>query len=166
MNDRLLSHQNAFTMIEILVITSIIVILATLAGPAVVHMMPGIRLNSTAQQIVNDLQFARMRSIATSREFRLSFNTSAESYRIEEGNKSEGSNWPGALVDLERRLNDSSNLYYQKNIDISSVTQDPVFNPKGLCSTASTIKIQNGDGGRKKITINLAGGIKVYDTWD
>ncbi|MEW6381030.1 MAG: GspH/FimT family pseudopilin [bacterium] len=166
MNTRLLSHQAAFTMTEVLIVTSIVVILVTLGGPSIVHMMPQIRLNSTAQNLVNDLQFARMRSITTSKEYRLSFDASAESYRIEEGNKSEGSSWPGTLVDLERRLHDSSNLYYQKNIDINSVTQDPVFNPKGLCSAVSTIKIQNSDGGKKKIVINLAGGVKVYDTWD
>lgn len=166
MNAQLLSHHTGFTMIEILVITSIVAILVALAGPSIIHMMPGIRLNSTVQHIVNDLQFARMRSIATSREYRLSFDTAGESYRIEEGNKSEGSSWPGTLVDLERRLNDNSNLYYQKNIDITSVNHNPVFNSKGLCSTASTIKIQNSDGGKKKITINMAGGIKIYDSWD
>lgn len=162
----LLFYQAGFTMLEVMVIASIIAILAVLGGPSLAHMLPGIRLNNAAQNLVNDLQFARMRSITTSKEYRLHFDASTESYRIEEGSKSEGSSWPGTLVDRERRLSDSSNLYYQKDIDINSVTQDPVFNPKGFCSTASTIKIQNSDGSKKKITISLAGGVKVYNTWD
>ncbi|MCL6582924.1 MAG: prepilin-type N-terminal cleavage/methylation domain-containing protein [bacterium] len=166
MNTQLLSHQTGFTILEIMTVLAILSILIAMAGPGLLNMMPMIRLNNATQGIVNDLQFARMRSITTSKEYRLNFDPSTESYRIEEGDRSEGSSWPGSLVDLERRLNDQSSMFYQKDIDIESVTQNPVFTPKGLCSTNSTIKIKNSAGGKKKITVNLAGGIKVYDSWD
>jgi len=164
--NKLLSHQAAFTLIEVMTTVAIIGILSAIAAPNLMHMMPGIRLNNAVQIIVSDLQFARMRSIATAKEYRLDFDTSAESYRIEEGAQSAGSSWPGTLIDQERRFNDNSSMFYQKDIDIYSITQDPVLNPKGFCTTTSTIKIQNGVGNRKRITINMAGGIKVYDGWD
>ncbi|MEW5800821.1 MAG: GspH/FimT family pseudopilin, partial [bacterium] len=160
------SQQAAFTLVEVLVIVAIIGILSAIAGPDLLNMMPGIRLNNAAQLIVNDLQFARMRSISTTREYRINFDASSESYRIEEGDQSIGSTWPGTLIEQERRLNDSSNVFYQKGIDLNSVTQNPVFNSKGLCSTPSTIKIQNNSGGKKKVVINMTGGIKIYDGWD
>jgi type IV fimbrial biogenesis protein FimT len=160
------SHQAAFTLIEVMTTVAIIGILSVIAVPDLMRMMPGIRLNNAAQRIVNDLQFARMRSIATAKEYQLNFDASVESYRIEEGAQSAGSSWPGTLIDKERRFNDSSGVFYQKDIDINSITQNPVFNPKGLCTTTSTIKIQNSAGGKKRITINMAGNIKVYNTWE
>lgn len=160
------SNQSAFSLIEVMVIVAIIGILAVIGGPDILQMMPGIRLNNAVQRIVTDLQFARMRSIATAKECRLNFDASTESYRIEQGDRSSGSSWPGTLIDQERRFHDNSNQFYQKDINISSVTQNPIFNPKGLCSTTSTIKFENGNGVKKKVTVNIAGGIKVYNGWD
>lgn len=164
--NRLSPYEAAFTLVEVMIIVAIIGIVTAIAGPNLLEMMPGIRLNNTTQRIVNDIQFARMRSIATSKEYRLNFDASSESYRIEQGSQSTGSSWPGLLVDQERKFNDSSNEFYQKDIDIESVTQNPIFNPKGLCSNTSTIKIQNASGGKKRVIINIAGGVKVYDGWN
>ena len=154
-------NQSAFSLIELSIILAIIGILAAIAAPNIMEMTPRIRLSNAAQRIVTDLQFARMRSITTGKEYRLNFNVSTESYQIEEGDQSSGSSWPGTVIDEIRKFNDNSNLYYHKDIDIQSVSQNPVFTPKGLSSTTTAIQIQNDRGNKKDILVNIAGRIKI-----
>lgn len=157
-------NQSAFSLIELAIILAIIGILAVIAIPNILEMTPRIRLSNAVQGIVTDFQFARMRSIATGKECRLNFNVSEESYTIEAGNRSSGSTSWGTVTDQEeRKFNDSSNLYYHKNIDIQSVSQNPIFTPKGLSSTITTIQLQNDRGNKKRISVNIAGRIKVSD---
>ena len=52
-------------------------------------------------------------------------------------------------------------IYYHKNIDIQSVSQNPIFTPKGLSSTTTVIQIQNDKGNKKDILVNIAGRIKI-----
>ena len=157
-------NQPGFSLIELAIILAIVGILAAIAIPNIMEMTPRIRLNNAAQGITTDLQLARMRSIATGNEYRLNFNVSQESYIIEEGNRSSGStSWTAAQDQEERRFSDSSNIYYHKNIDIQSVTQNPIFTPKGLSATTSTIHIQNSRGDKKSISVNIAGNIKVTE---
>jgi Tfp pilus assembly protein FimT len=160
-------HSCGFSLVELAVILAVLSILAAVGVPSILEMMPRIRLNSAAQRIVSDVQFARMRSIATGKEYRLNFDVSTESYQIEEGNLSSGSTWPGTAVDLVRAFNDSSNLYHHKDIDIYSVSQNPVFNPKGFSLTNAnlTIKLQDNKGDKKRITLNVAGKTKITNGW-
>jgi len=155
--------QSAFSLIELSIILAIIGILAVIAIPNIMEMTPRIRLNNAAQRIATDLQFARMRSITTGKECRLNYNASEDSYTIEEGNRSSGSTSWNIIADQEeRKFNDSSNLYYHKNIDIQSVSQNPtIFTPKGLSSTTTVIQIQNDRGNKKDILVNIAGRIKI-----
>ena len=155
--------QSAFSLIELSIILAVIGILAAIAIPNIMGMTPLIRLNNAAQGIATDLHFARIRSITIGKECRLNFNVSEESYTIEEGNRSSGStSWNIAADQEERKFNDSSNIYYHKNIDIQSVNQNPVvFTPKGLSSTTTEIQIQNDRGNKKEISVNIAGRIKI-----
>lgn len=159
-------QQAGFSLTELVIILAIIGLLSAVAVPNLAEMMPRFRLSNATQRIMTDLQFARMRAIATNKEYRLNFNPSVESYLIEEGNQSSGSTWPGTTMDLERKFNDSNNLYYQKNIDIASVNQNPVFSPKGLSSATTTIHLQNDHQDKKTITLNIAGKIKVTNGWN
>ena len=155
--------QSAFSLIELAIILAIIGVLAVIAIPNMMEMTPRIRLNNAAQGIATDLQFARIRSITIGKECRLNFNVSEDSYTIEEGNRSSGSNsWSTIADQEERKFNDSSNLYYHKDIDILSVSQNPIiFTPKGLSSTATPIQIKNDRGNKKDILVNIAGRIKI-----
>lgn len=156
------SDQSAFNLIELSIILAVIGILAGLAIPNFMQMTPRIRLNNAAQRIATDLQFARMRSITIGKECRLNFNVSEDRYTIEEGNRSSGStSWTTIADQEERKFNDSSNLYYHKNIDIQSVSKNPIFTPKGLSSETTVIQIQNDRGNKKDILVNIAGRIKI-----
>ena len=164
--DTITPDQSAFTLMELITVISIVSILALITIPNMKSMMPRIRLNSAAQRIVTDLQFARIRAIARRKEYQIVISGDTESYQIEEGTKSYGSSWPGTLVDKVRDFDDTDNLYYFKGIDFDAGNITLTFSPKGLLSTgSSTIKIMNDNEQKKSININIAGRIKVYDGW-
>lgn len=162
-----LSHdQSAFSLIELMIILAIIGILAAVTAPNILGMLPRMRLKNAVNRIVTDIQLARMKSIATGKEYRLNFDISSESYSIEEGNRSSSSTSWNAGVEEERKFGDSNNLYYHKGIDIHSVDINPVFTPKGLSNNTTVIKLKDSTDNKKRISINIAGRIKTYEGWE
>ncbi|MGA1825828.1 MAG: GspH/FimT family pseudopilin [bacterium] len=158
--------QSGFTVTELAMVMAILSILAVVTIPNIKAMMPRIRLNSAAQRIVTDLQFARIRAIARRKEYQVVFSGDTESYKIEEGAKAYGSSWPGTIVDTIRDFDDVNNSYYFKGIDFDAGNITLTFSPKGLLSSgSSTIKIMNSNEQKKSIKINIAGRIKVLDGW-
>ena len=162
-------NQSGFTLVELMIILAIFGILAGITVSSYSELLPQIRLYNAAQTIVSDIKSAKIRAIATRKEYKINFDVANDSYYFEEGNKANSStSWPGTVNEVIRSFNDSSNLYYYKGIDIDSVNQNPIFNPNGLSSmnSTTTIKIQNDNGAKKRITINITGGIKLYNGWE
>lgn len=65
-----------FTMTEMMVVISIISIMLAMGIPMYLRELPNYRLREAARQIVQDMNFAKMRAIATNQNYAIYFNYS------------------------------------------------------------------------------------------
>lgn len=70
--------RRGFTLIEALVVVSIMAILATLVGPSVKRMVENQRVKSVNAQFVTDLQYARAEAAARNAYMRFTFRSNAD----------------------------------------------------------------------------------------
>lgn len=82
--------ESGMTLVEMGVVLATIAVLAALGIPSLVKMVPRVKLNSSAMILSNDIAVARMRAIAKSSDFRITFDPAADSYKTE---KKVGANW-------------------------------------------------------------------------
>ena len=151
-----LKNRKGFTLTELMIITAIVGIMASITIPNIIGWMPRYRLKTITRDIYSTLQLARMRAVATGFEYQISFDLSNETYSISKGDSSSGStSWT--------QEGGVSTVPYE--IDIVSLSGSITslhFNPTGSCSNATTITIRNSDGDEKKITVLTATGrIKI-----
>jgi prepilin-type N-terminal cleavage/methylation domain-containing protein len=79
---RLRMGEGGFTMVEMSVTVAILGILAAIAVPSFIKLMPRIRLGNATQTLANELAMARMSAIAKSVDGEVVFNKDTESYTL------------------------------------------------------------------------------------
>ena len=154
------SGQNrGFTLMEIIVVMAVMAIGASIAIPAFMNMLPGIRLNGAARQIMGDLMDARMKAVKQNNEYKVFFLNNHE-YKILDDDNNDGVDNSG--TETSRTVNIQDNY---EGVTFSS-TGNPVFTPKGLAKSPSDtaiITIQNTEGGCKEVKVAITGRVKISD---
>jgi prepilin-type N-terminal cleavage/methylation domain-containing protein len=145
------NHQRGFTLVEMLMVVSIMAILGTLSFFGVRAILPGYRLNASIRMVRGDLYNAKMLAVKKNLQYRLVFN--APNYLIQEGNKSSASDAWTTKFDRDFSTYEGVSV---KTAD----TNDPTFSPRGTAN-AATIVLQNAEGDEKQITIAITGRIKA-----
>ncbi|MDX1483410.1 MAG: GspH/FimT family pseudopilin [Alphaproteobacteria bacterium] len=74
-----------FTLLELLVVLSIIALMLGLAVPRFAGVLPGARLDSGARELASGLREARSRAVALNREVRFTLDRGADRYFIGAG---------------------------------------------------------------------------------
>lgn len=139
----LTSCGRGFTIIEILIVVVIIAIAAMMAVP-MIGSADSMQVRSAADVIAADLEYARSMAISRQREYTVVFNTSNESYQLEDSS--------GVIEHPVRKgfqyIVDFGSSSQLNKIDIVSAsfggTSQISFSPAGTPSSGGVVSLQAG----------------------
>jgi type IV fimbrial biogenesis protein FimT len=142
---------DGFTLIELMVVLSIIAIMAALAGPTISQQLANFRVRSAADSIVTGLNTARAEAARRNSAVSLTLNTSGEGWAVDQVS-------PATTI-RSRGNGESSTLTITSTTSSRSVT----FRPTGIVDTTVTprleqITVESAVPNTNKRQINVLGG--------
>lgn len=168
---RLHWSELGFTLMEIMVVTAIVGLMAGIAIPSYLSWRPGYEFRGAVSRITSDLNKAKMRALEIRRECRVLFCGNA--YQIVDGDHTMHSNWPStggsclttaqqtALEASGRRVRAVSIADYNGVTVTAGATAMPTFSPRGLATTTGTITVKHPKAGEADIVTNITGRVRV-----
>ncbi len=146
-----LQTNHGFTLLELLLATCIIGVVAQLVAMDMLGHMPQRRLSGATQQMTWDLMRARMRAIKLRHNVQVTF-VDAHTYTLWlDTNKN------GVIDSGEEEVQNVDTKY--RAVTVTS-TRNITFNSRGAADHAATITLTNARGS-KSITVNIAGFIQA-----
>jgi prepilin-type N-terminal cleavage/methylation domain-containing protein len=159
--------SRGFSLVELVIATVIILIIAGVAIPKVVSVTQDVRMANDIRSISAQIFLARMRAASAGAKSRLNFNTAANTYQIEIWNSS-NSTWGiyGSTINLS-----SGDTFGYGSITAPAGQQSPIaqttpiyFNSRGIATDSagsatanSTIYFTNIRGQYAAVTVSIAG---------
>ncbi|MFH1952082.1 MAG: GspH/FimT family pseudopilin [Pseudomonadota bacterium] len=150
--------QSGFTLIEMMIVIGILVVIATIAIPSFMSLLPGMRLNGAARQVMGDLMAARMKAVKLNKNTQVFFDSNGYQYKICNDDADSGTTVYDGEGDVENR-NIQTNYH-----DVSfSSNVNPSFSPRGTANSWGTITLTNSESKQKKVVVLITGRIKIED---
>jgi len=152
---KLLKRNAGFTLVEMMIVVAVSAIMATVAIPAFMSLLPGMRLNGAARQVMGDLMSARMSAVKENNRFKV-FYLNNYQYRIldddDNDNNVDAGEWT-VIKDIRDNYPDGVRFYHSTN--------NVIFYPRGNASPA-TLYLETTDGSQKKaVIVNFTGRTKI-----
>lgn len=154
---RLFGTKKGFTLIELIVATAILGILAELIATVIMSQMPRYRLNSATRQLTWDLMSARMKAVSDFSNLKVIFPNDHE-YTVWSDTNSDNIVGNGETVVL-------SNDIRPKYPDVSFAAPLPLpfsFTVRGTSSMTQQVTLTNTIESRR-VRVSVAGKISVVD---
>lgn len=143
--------KKSFTLIELLIIISVIGIITAVSIPAFRFFQPTLQLNSISREIVSDLRYAQQLTITEQTEYCLKFFLAEKKYQIIQCETAE--------VLKEKFLPDEI-----ATLTVFGFTDDQVrYNPYGAVAEAGTTTLENSKGQIKNILVKPSGFVEITD---
>jgi len=137
---------------EMMVVITILAIIAAIAIPNFMSLLPGMRLNGAARQVMGDLMAARMKAVTLNRRTKVFFDSGTQ-YRICDDDDNNGTVDDGEGDVVTRNIQTDYN-----DVTLSS-TAEPVFQSRGT-ATGTTVTLTNSSGS-KNVTVAITGRVKI-----
>ncbi len=135
-------ERRGFSLVELVIVATIIGLLGAIAVPRLSHLMRRNRLQATARQVQQDLRLARSQAILDRADRRVVFEPLLQQYRLPE----------------QRGTRPSSATYTVRlegtGVRLVAPAAEVVFNKLGIPSSAATITLSDGI---EQAVINVSG---------
>ena len=157
-------NKKGFTMAEVLVTISILSIMAAISIPTFISWLPTHRLQTSARQIYDDLNLAKMEAVKRNTDVCITFNTANNTYRVFVDGDSDGA-YTASPPDTI--LKDKVAL--EKDVDITGTDFGGTigFNNRGMTATApGNINVTNPTGITMRISVITSGNISILFSKD
>jgi type IV fimbrial biogenesis protein FimT len=152
---KLLKINAGFTLVEMMAVVAVFAIMAAVAIPAFMSLLPGMRLNGAARQVMGDLMSARMSAVKENNNFRVHYLSNYTYQIIDDEDKSGTANGGEWTVTKDIRDN------YPDGVRFYHSTNNVIFYPRGNASPA-TLYLETTDGSQKKaVIVNFTGRTKI-----
>ena len=146
--------KSGFTLIEMMIVIAVFAIVAAIAIPAFMSLLPGMRLNGAARQIMGDLMAARMDAVKQNNEVRVFFNSpGTNQYQILDDDDNDGISDTGEAITTKNIRDNYHDVTFTS-------TNNPIFHPRGTATSLSTITLRNSDG-TKTVTVSITGRVRI-----
>jgi len=149
-------NKKGFTLVELLIVISIIVILAATSVPIYGNIQISSQLNENSSQIIQTLRTAKERSIA-------GFNNQNHGVKFEPGKhilyQGESYSLRNPDYDREIYLNDDLSFYFDLN-GLGELNDINFSLSKGIPNKIGTIELSHSTKGPRNIIINEMGIVK------
>lgn len=139
------------TLLELLVALAVVAILGSISVVSWARMRPGLAIAAAARQVAMELTLTRLRAISTGTNHRVLFPEGEPGYRLQ---RLEGATY--------RDLGTAIALPDGVRITECTATGDAVtFRPRGNASTFGTVSLENREGDRRQVVVDIAGITRV-----
>ena len=156
MGNKNAGNGSGFTLVEMMMVIAVFAIMVAVAIPTFMSLLPGMRLNGAARQVMGDLMAARMKAVNLNQSTKVFFDDT-HSYRIcNDVDTDTNKTVEDGEGDVEPR--DIHPEYPDVILTFTSAS-NPAFSPRGT-ATNHTITLGNSSGS-KSITISIAGRVMI-----
>jgi len=158
---KILKNKKGFTLTEVVVTLSILAVMTAISLPSYISWLPRHKLQTSARQIYDDLNLAKIRAVKDNTVARITFNAGTDNYTVFLDNNLNGLPDDGASTILR------NNATLENSVDITAANTCG-FNNRGLRTTAQTqvVRLTNPTNIIMRIDVNTAGGISIFTSKD
>jgi type II secretion system protein H len=164
----MLINVRGFTLIELMIVVTIITVVGGIATPSLLSQLPDYRLKGTTRTVFATLQYAKMSAASAGKEYRVQFllDPAPQRYQLQQGNSFSGSdNWKNVhystAIPPQVWIDHATDYRGTHQSGISTIA----FNPTGTASSGG-IYLENSRGSLRSVKVSsTTGRIRITTNW-
>lgn len=144
--------MKAFSLIELLIVISIIAILVSFGIPALRNYKPNLELNGSVRELTSDIRYAQQLTVTEQIEYSVIFYTIERRYEIVKY---------GANTEIIKQVLLPKEII---SLTITPLTNNEIrYNPYGAVAESGSITLMNTKNKTKTIDIRPSGFVKIIN---
>jgi len=151
MNNKL-ENRRAFTLVETIVVISIIVVVVAISWISIRQLQPSLRLRSSVRELATDFRYAQQKAVTEQVNYGIGFSSTTNSYHV---------------LRYETTTQQVFEKFLSQGISFQQISgfenNEVIFNPYGAVKESGSISLVNQKGTIKNIQIKPSGFVKITE---